>query len=82
MAQFQCPNCGGKTFHIKDPDGNSFIWEFEYRDGEAFFGVWTQESDRPTPDDDTSIFCNVCAWQGRFHTGRQCSKSADDLLSP
>lgn len=70
MAQVQCPNCGSKRFHIKNPDEANDIYEFEYRDGHVFFGVWIDEDDRPTINDDTEIFCNVCGWQGKFHTGR------------
>ena len=70
MDRFQCPNCGNKTFYIKDPDDSFGIWEFEYRDGKAFFGLWAEEADHPDPDDDTPIFCNACAWQGKFLAGR------------
>lgn len=70
MAHLQCPNCGSKTFHIKNPQTDSGIREFEYRDGQPFFGVWVDEENRPEIDDDTPIFCNVCAWQGKFHTGQ------------
>ncbi len=70
MAQLQCPNCGSKGFHIKSPDEERDRYEFEYRDGQLFFGVWVDEESRPKMDDDTPIFCNVCAWQGKFHTGQ------------
>ena len=65
MVQFQCPNCGSRSFYVKNPDDEHNRLEFEYRDGKVIFGVWIDEDDRPKIDDDTNMFCNVCAWQGK-----------------
>ena len=69
MAQLRCPNCGNKKFYVKTPGDESGTVEFEYQDGQFIFGVWVDEDSRPDIDNDTEIFCNACAWQGKFHAG-------------
>jgi hypothetical protein len=66
MGESKCPVCGSKTFHVKHPDDQYDIYEFECRDGEVRFQEDLADEDCPPIDDSTETYCNTCAWHDKF----------------
>ncbi|MDL2275832.1 hypothetical protein LJC22_06880 [Desulfosarcina sp. OttesenSCG-928-G10] len=60
-----CPICGCDIFYVKSPDDAYEIFEFRVDDGKV---VWltgdAEEMPEITPD--TEVYCNICAWHGKF----------------
>jgi hypothetical protein len=66
MARSKCPVCGCEKFHVKNPDDEYDIYEFECRDGEVCFEADMENDDCPTIDDGTETYCNKCAWHDKL----------------
>ena len=66
MARSKCPVCGSEKFHVKNPDDQYDIYEFECQDGEVCFEDDLADEACPPVDDNTETFCNTCAWHDKF----------------
>jgi len=61
----KCPACKSENFYLKDPNDEFEIFEFDLQEGEMIF-LGNEGSKHPPPlRDETRIFCNRCAWNGR-----------------
>ena len=67
MAESKCPVCGCKKFHVKNPDDDYDVYEFECRDGEVSFEEDLDDDECPQVSDTTETFCNACAWHDKFN---------------
>jgi hypothetical protein len=67
MAESKCPVCGCKKFHVKNPDDDYDVYEFECRDGEIYFEEDLEDGDCPPVSDATETFCNACAWHDKLN---------------
>ena len=61
----KCPACKSENFYLKDPDDEYEIFEFDLQEGEMIFLGNEGLKDPPPLRDETRIFCNRCAWNGR-----------------
>lgn len=66
MTKKKCPVCGCEKFHVKNPDDEYDIYEFECKDGEICFDPDIEECDQPQVLDETHTYCDSCAWHDRF----------------
>ncbi len=68
MADYRCPYCGSQSFHLRDPQDQYEIYEFDLRHGKAFF-IPSEEGNAQPPDitDDTETYCNLCSWHSKFN---------------
>jgi hypothetical protein len=62
----QCPFCGCQRFYTKDATDEFETYGFDCQTGEICFDAGIEESNTPDLNDDTHIYCDQCAWNGRF----------------
>ncbi len=62
----KCPFCGCEKFYIKDADDEFETYGFDCSSGDVCFDPEIDASDIPELGDDSHIYCDKCAWNGRF----------------
>ena len=62
----KCSVCGSEQFYVRDQDDEYEIYYFNCREGAVCFDPDVDLSKAPVISDDTEIFCNKCAWHGKF----------------
>ncbi len=62
----QCPYCGCQRFYIKDSTDEFETYGFDCQSGHVYFDPGLGESVLPDVTDDSHIFCDQCAWNGKF----------------
>ena len=62
----KCPYCGYQRFYIKDSTDEFEAFEFGCESGEVCFDPDLDEEQLPDIYDDTQIYCDQCAWNGKF----------------
>ena len=62
----KCPLCGYQRFYLKDADDEYETYGFDCASGEACFDPDIDASDAPELDGDAHIYCEQCAWNGRY----------------
>ena len=62
----KCPFCGCQTFYIKDADDEFETYGFDGTSGEVCFNPEIDASDIPDVCNDSHIYCEKCAWNGKF----------------
>jgi hypothetical protein len=68
MDQMKCPDCGAKSFYVKDSEDQYNISEFSLDNGAVEYLDGQTETDHIPVLQDTEIFCDRCAWHDRFET--------------
>ena len=62
----ECPFCKCQKFYIKDENDEFETYEFDCESGEVCFDPDIDSADTPELSDDSHIYCNQCAWNGRY----------------
>jgi len=62
----ECPYCGCRKFYIKNPDDEYETYGFDCESGEICFDPDIDDSDIPELSDNSRIYCEKCAWNGRY----------------
>ncbi len=63
----KCPICGCTNFFVKDPEDQFEIYKFNLNeDGEICFEETINPDSYPQIRPDSSVYCDECAWNGRF----------------
>lgn len=62
----KCPVCGCQKFYLKDADDEYETYGFDCESGEVCFDPGIDDDDVPDLLDDSPIYCDSCAWNGRF----------------
>lgn len=67
MVSKKCPDCGSKSFYVKDPDDQYTLFEFNWEEGKI---IQTNPEESETIDvvDETETYCDTCAWHDKFKT--------------
>lgn len=68
MAPMKCPDCGAKSFYIKDPEDQYTLREFNLAEGTIVYADDDPETAHLQVLDDTETFCERCAWHDKFKT--------------
>ncbi len=58
----ECPVCKCQRFYVKDPEDAFEVYCFDCKTGEPVFDP--KVSDSCEIDQDTSLFCDRCSWNG------------------
>ena len=61
----KCPACQSETFFLRDPDDEYEIFPFELVGDRIVFREREDPKSPPALKEETRIFCNRCAWNGR-----------------
>ncbi len=67
MSSKKCPDCGSKSFYVKDPEDQYTIFEFDL-DGGKITPNNADESEPLEVVEETETFCDKCAWHDKFKT--------------
>lgn len=61
-----CPLCGCEHFYVKNAADDYEMSEFDLRNGEAVFSSEEANSSCSNIEEDTEVYCDNCAWHGKF----------------
>jgi hypothetical protein len=62
----QCPFCGYQRFYIKDSTDEFETYGFDCKSGDICFDPGIDDASLTDLKDDTHIYCDQCAWNGKF----------------
>jgi len=62
----KCPLCKHERFYLKDPDDPYETYCFSSESGDIRFDADPDPADIPQLAEDTTIYCDHCAWNGPF----------------
>jgi DNA-directed RNA polymerase subunit RPC12/RpoP len=62
----KCPFCGHKRFYMKDGTDGYEIYGFTCETGEVCFDADVDTTEIQKPADDSHIYCEKCAWNGKL----------------
>ncbi len=62
----KCPYCGCQKFYVKDTDDAYETYGFDCASGAVYFDPDIDKADIPEICDDSHIYCEKCAWNGRY----------------
>jgi DNA-directed RNA polymerase subunit RPC12/RpoP len=62
----QCPYCGHQRFFIKDATDEFETYGFDCQSGDICFDPGIDDPSLTDLKDDTHIYCDQCAWNGKF----------------
>lgn len=62
----KCPFCGHQRFYLKDAADGYETYGFGCETGEVCFDADVDLSETSPLADDSQIYCEKCAWNGKF----------------
>lgn len=62
----KCPFCGHQRFYLKDAANDYETYGFSCETGEVCFDVDVDITEIKMPLDESPVYCETCAWSGKF----------------